>query len=360
MTAAEIRSILDTEVQRKRFEGDQVILFHQFFHLIAVLAISIVAALNIAVLSWYTLIGLAMLAGHSVCMCAFAAHEITHGAGRFRARWVRRLVEHLGWAFGLFTSATLQRRAHNGMHHHETNIPADPDRRLSVAEYASRSPLLSKISPFIFPNGKHPLLTGLYGWGLAVTCYHNAIFWNTMLQTGRTHDMRLASPGRRRVALELLANCAVYAALWTLSGYAPKMVVYLGLMYFTGAWVAGIYIATNHLLCGHHDHYNDPLANTISLRVPRWIDVLHMHFSHHVEHHLYPSLPSSSYPTIRASLRKHFPDQYREMTFPTAVREILSRPFVMLDHNTQTYPGGAPPTVPVLFPNNPTSRAHTS
>lgn len=360
MNSAEIRSILDPDVRPEQFEGDQYILVHQFAHLIVVFAISIATALNITVLPWYAIIGLAMLAGHSVCISTFAAHEISHGAGRFRARWMRRFVERLGWTFGLFTSATLQRRAHNRMHHQETNMRADPDRRLSVAEYASRPQFLSTISPFIFPNGKHPFLTGLYGWGLAVTCYHNAIFWSTVLQTGSTHDMRLAAPGRRRVAREVLSNFAVYGALWILSGFAPKMLVYIGLMYFTGAWVAGIYIATNHLLCGHHDHVNDPLANTVSLRVPRWMDVLHLRFSHHVEHHLYPHLPNSAYPAIRAALRKHFPNHYREMTLPAAVREILSRPFVMLDNNTQVYPDGAPPEVPVLFPNNPTSRPHES
>jgi fatty acid desaturase len=33
---------------------------------------------------------------------------------------------------------------------------------------------------------------------------------------------------------------------------------------------------------------NDPLINSVSLRVPKILDVLHCNFSDHTEHHIFP------------------------------------------------------------------------
>ena len=48
------------------------------------------------------------------------------------------------------------------------------------------------------------------------------------------------------------------------------------------------YIFTNHLpnpLCEH----SDPLIGSTSVIVPRWIDWLHVNFSYHTEHYVFPA-----------------------------------------------------------------------
>ena len=63
------------------------------------------------------------------------------------------------------------------------------------------------------------------------------------------------------------------------------------------------YIATNHRL-NPIVPVNDPLANCLSVTVPRWIDVLHFNFSYHTEHHLFPAMSSKYYPLVKRKLKK--------------------------------------------------------
>ena len=58
------------------------------------------------------------------------------------------------------------------------------------------------------------------------------------------------------------------------------------------------YIATNHRL-NPIVPVNDPLANCLSVTVPRWVDVLHFNFSYHTEHHLFPAMSSKYYPLVK-------------------------------------------------------------
>ena len=75
MTTSEIRAILDPDVRPERFRGDPAVLWHQAVHVTVVLALSVGTALWIEALPAYAVIGLALIAGHSVCMSAFAAHD---------------------------------------------------------------------------------------------------------------------------------------------------------------------------------------------------------------------------------------------------------------------------------------------
>ena len=120
-------------------------------------------------------------------------------------------------------------------------------------------------------------------------------------------------------------------------GEAPDVVVIgigahplpLLLGYFLPLWIgyarAMAYIYTNHLLCPLTET-NNPLANTLSLRVPRILDLLHLNFSHHVEHHIFPGLNSSYYPLVRTLLLKHYPDHYQLLAGSEAWRRLLSTP----------------------------------
>ena len=54
----------------------------------------------------------------------------------------------------------------------------------------------------------------------------------------------------------------------------------------------------------------DCLATTMSVTTLAAIDVIHLHFSHHVEHHLFPAMSHRYYPLVRDSLRHHAGDRY--------------------------------------------------
>ena len=58
------------------------------------------------------------------------------------------------------------------------------------------------------------------------------------------------------------------------------------------------YIATNHFL-NPLTETNDPLANTLSVTGPRWLERLHLEFGYHVEHHVFPTVSGRHAPAVR-------------------------------------------------------------
>ena len=70
-----------------------------------------------------------------------------------------------------------------------------------------------------------------------------------------------------------------------------------------------IYIFTNHLLRPLTEKHSS-LDGTMSVTTLKLIDRLHFHFSHHIEHHLFPSMGSNNYPLVRKILLEITGDRY--------------------------------------------------
>lgn len=100
-----------------------------------------------------------------------------------------------------------------------------------------------------------------------------------------------------------------------------------------GNFIVMSYIATNHLL-NPLTPTNDPLANTLTVNVPRWIDTLHMHFSHHTEHHIFPSINPKYAPQVKAAVQKHWPERYNEMPHWQALLALWRTPRLYRDETS--------------------------
>jgi fatty acid desaturase len=85
------------------------------------------------------------------------------------------------------------------------------------------------------------------------------------------------------------------------------------------------YISTNHFL-NPYVAVNDPLASSLTVTVPKWVDVLHFNFSYHTEHHIFPTISSKYYPLIKQQIKKMWPDQYHEMPMGQALRALWKTP----------------------------------
>ena len=85
------------------------------------------------------------------------------------------------------------------------------------------------------------------------------------------------------------------------------------------------YVFTNHFL-NPISHEHDPLSGTTSVRVPRFFDRLHSHFSFHTEHHLFPALNSDYYPLVSDALKTEAPHAYRQIEFSEAWRQLWRQP----------------------------------
>ena len=82
------------------------------------------------------------------------------------------------------------------------------------------------------------------------------------------------------------------------------------------------------------DGFENTLKTTVSLKIPKWIDFIHLHFSHHVEHHLFPGASHKLFPELREVLLKDFKDEYKILSWSKAIRLILERPIFLVDKDT--------------------------
>jgi fatty acid desaturase len=263
-----------------------------------------------------------LVIGCSFAGLAFVAHETLHGA------IVRnlRLRHAIGWfAFAPFAlSPRLWIAWHNRMHHGHANHPGiDPDAYPTLAEH--RQSLLVRVSTDCFGIGRGrlrgltSLLIGLHAQSLHV-----------LLSAGRRRYLT-----KRELALawlETAVSASPWVALLVALGPFRFLFVYALPALVANACVMG-YILTNHAL-SPHTLVNDPLANSLSVTVPKWVDFLTLRFGFHVEHHLFPWMSSRHAPLVRDLVRARWPERYQSMPLWRALLAVHRTPRVYEDDKT--------------------------
>jgi fatty acid desaturase len=271
--------------------------------LLAVPLIALIAGTSALLLApalpWYgTLLGWLVLANAYPALMWFG-HEVAHGA-TVRGE---RLQDALLWAScAIFVvSSHLWRHWHNRLHHGHTNIPTiDPDRYDLVEDLAKTPRLARWFTTRIAPGSGH-WLSALYLL-VAFTVHGQAVLWY--------YSRRQPFGGFRwtRALGETAAVAAFWLALGLWVGPGGALVIIVVPMLLSNAVVMA-YITTNHMLRPLTDA-PECLATTTSVTTLRAIDVAHLHFSHHVEHHLFPAMSHRYYPLVRRSLRRHAGARY--------------------------------------------------
>ena len=129
---------------------------------------------------------------------------------------------------------------------------------------------------------------------------------------------------RRAVYMESGAMLALWVAVFALVGPYAFVFVYVLPLLVANATIMS-YIATNHFL-NPLTETNDPLANTLSVTAPRWLERLHLQFGYHVEHHLFPMVSGRHAPAVRDALVRLYGDRYLSMPHARALRLLYTRP----------------------------------
>ena len=240
----------------------------------------------------YAAIPGALLLGNLYVSLFFLGHEVGHGAVS-RVRAVQTLVMYFAFAI-FFLSPHLWRVWHNRVHHGYTNRAAyDPDNFGDVESY-ERYPstnFLLKVGP-----GSGHWLSVIY-FPTWFTILSQGVLWVKSRRLAGFAPLKRARAG---------ADSALMAALWIalgawLGAYRSLITILIPMM--TANAVAISYISTNHLLRPQVDR-SDVLASSMSVTTYRWLDRLHFNFSHHVEHHLVPSMNTSYAPLAREVLQR--------------------------------------------------------
>jgi len=269
-----------------------------------------------------------LVMANAVVVLLFATHDLLHGSA-IRGQGPRRWVGFMGLAV-LWMPPTLWHAVHNRQHHGHTNSLTDPDRSYLESQPATWG---KRIQHAFVPSDEVTPLGLALGMG-AAWWVHNLRTVLSVLLGSRIRAAATIVPApfgvsrreRQAIVLELLLIIAIHAGVIALIGLRPlPLLLGYGLPLGLGYAVAMAYIYTNHMLCPLAEE-NDPLANSVSLQLPAWLDLLHLNFSHHVEHHIFPGMNTNFYPALRLILLERYPDSYQSLSGAEAWHRLMTTP----------------------------------
>jgi fatty acid desaturase len=283
---------------------------------------------------------LAAIMGNSIIVLLFSSHDLMHGSVQKKSR-LTYPIAFLGLSM-LLMPPTQWKSLHNLVHHNNTNSVADPDRNYLYQQPDTWGKWIQNL--FVPSVEVNPLwlIVGMAGsW--AVHNFRNLS--SVLLFNDKSVDyvpaaFTVSPKDRLTIALECLGILGIHLGVLFYLEFNPiKVALAYILPIAIGHAGAMFYIYTNHMGC-RMTSINDPLINSASLRVPKIIDLLHFNFSHHTEHHIFPSINSNYYPMVQELLQIHYPDQMNLIDAGQAWRLLMETPRHYQDQVTFTDSSG--------------------
>lgn len=266
-------------------------------------------------------IGLSLIIGHSYGVLGFLGHEILHGSivkGNRLQNWVGGLclVPYL-------LGPVHWRTWHNKFHHCHTTATEDPDSFGNVRLHRAH-PILREILKFAPGSGYLRSYLFLSFW------LSTQALW---VLFAHSKQFNYWPPERRRRQLQLFVGLVGFW-LAVLVAAGPWQFLFLYILPMAVANTLQMaYISTNHLLSDETEHVNDPLANSLSVRVPWWMNWLHLNFSYHVEHHIFPAMSPRYAPRVQSAIQDRYGGRYRILPLWKALATLYRTPRVHLDRS---------------------------
>lgn len=228
----------------------------------------------------------------------FLSHEVSHGAMELSKRW-RTFFTGLGFA-PFFVTASFWEKWHNAAHHGNTNIgDSDPDSFGTKLRYRldKKQKKWTRIAP---GSGKWYSYFFLF---YSFVMHSQVVLW---VQTKTRKEFK--GFNRAKAIRHMFYLVAFWIGLAFIFGTKAALFGILIPMMIGNAIVQS-YILTNHFL-RPQSLSNNSLDNSMSLKKWGWVDRMHFRFSHHVEHHIFPKLPSNKLPKIKQWLQENTPEKY--------------------------------------------------
>ncbi len=277
---------------------------------------------------------LAVVMGNSVILLLFSSHDLMHGSVIKNSRLIY-IFSFIGLSM-FWMPTTLWKAVHNKVHHNNTNSLADPDRNYL---YEQPNTWGKWIQNLFVPSSEVNLIGLTVGmataWG--VHTFRNltsVVLFNCESVDYVPAAFKVSTKERRKIAGEFIVILMIHLSILA---YLKFSLLKLVFSYFLpiGIGYAGVmfYIYTNHMLC-QMTKVNDPLLNSLSLRMPKIFDKLHLNFSYHTEHHIFPGINSDYYPMVQKLLKIHYPDRINLLNADDAWRLLMQTPRHYKDENT--------------------------
>lgn len=284
------------------------------------------------VLPWYDGVLIAVGLGQVYATLGFLVHDLMHGSMLRGKR-----AQHVLGFFGLYpflVSPITWRVWHVMAHHGNTNTSRDPDAIVMIDEYA-KAPI-ARFFLRLAPSSRNRVnvLPFFLSW---FTLHGQEILWFAHWQ--KHWQMETYRFDRLNAALHTFAYILFWASVWAYVGPVNGFYVVLAPM-MVGNIILLAFITTQHtfLQRAASARESHPLENTVSVRVPWLFDVVNLNFSHHVEHHLFPSMNYANLPRVREWLRTNMSDDYIDVLLWEALREFLCTPRVYADREHLCFP----------------------
>jgi fatty acid desaturase len=293
------------------------------YFLVALAGILSISLIN---LPFWANILIALAIGLSFAGMCFLGHEILHGTV-VKKPFLRDFLGGVAFS-SIGIGPKLWRKWHNMTHHvHTQHEHNDPD-TWSTAEFISKRPWLA----FFF---RQPNFIRMIGYIIFLT-------FNFTLHSTRMFFVffKAFKPNKQPlVLLELLLPWTTWIVLLIVVGPVKWVFIFV-IPAAIANFIMSSYIATNHNL-NPQTEVNDPLANSLSVTVPKWVNVLHFNFSYHTEHHLFPTMSSKYYPLVKAKIKEFWPERYHEMPMTRAMFILLKtpRPYLKQDELVDMFNG---------------------
>ncbi|NJL35489.1 MAG: fatty acid desaturase [Leptolyngbyaceae cyanobacterium RM2_2_4] len=269
---------------------------------------------------------LTLIMGNSIIVLLFSSHALMHGSVIKNPRlihWIGLLGLAMWWM-----PPTLWKAVHNREHHGKTNSLADPDRN-----YLSKQPNTwgKWIQHQFVPSSEVNMICLAIGMGTAWGIHGFRNLTSVLLFNRKDVDyvpaaFTVSVRERWAIAQEILLISMLHLSIIAYLNFEPvKLILSYFLPIAIGYAGAMFYIFTNHMLC-QMTSINDPLVNSVSLKIPKLFDVLHLDFSYHTEHHIFPGINSDYYPVVQKLLQAHYPERFNLLEAGEVWRLLMQTP----------------------------------
>jgi fatty acid desaturase len=284
-------------------------------------------------LPWWACLLCSFTLGQMLITVGFAAHEALHHSV-FRSKALQDVLGWVGFSPFLVTPGTW-RAWHVQAHHGAANIHVrDPD--ILPRQHEWRTQRFARLVHALSPGSGTWIST--ISLSFFFTAQGQAFLWHYSGQP-RFQHVRMHR-ARERFFTVLLA--LGWGALGWAMGLRGALYALI-LPHVFGNITLMIYIATNHWLQPASEETDNPFVNTASVDTHPVMDLIHLNFSYHQEHHIFPAMSPKFAPLLRQHLRALNPEASIVYPHLRALRALFSRPALYsADGQNLVGPDGTP------------------
>jgi fatty acid desaturase len=273
---------------------------------------------------WWVCLLISFVLGQMITTAGLAAHDALHHSV-FRSRVLEEVLGWTGFAPLLVTPGHW-RAWHVLAHHSAANVLGrDPDTLMRQEEW--RTQWFAKLFHAISPGSRTWL--SYISFCFVFTGQGQAFLWHHWSKPEFKH-VRMNRTKERLLNVLLILGWGTLG--WVMGPRAALYALILPLLFANVTLM--VYIATNHWMQPASEESDNPFVNTASVKTHPVIDWLHLNFSYHQEHHIFPAMSSRFAPLLRQHLRALNPEASIVYPHLHALHMVFRRPALYGDATT--------------------------